>query len=136
MLRFFVTALSSVFLLSACSSTFKARQEQREKMAASSGLYCEFVDGDQHPDTDVELNMQMSRRCDATRSFSITNYKNSSSRSGVMYCCTMAGYEPRVVRRERIAPPPPAPRTQAPAPAPTAIKAAPDAEAADDVVGE
>lgn len=104
MIRLCTIALSSLFLLSACASgTFKARQEQREKLAANSGLYCEFVNGDQHPDTDVELNMQMARRCDATGNFSIINYKNTSDQPGVMYCCTMPGHETKAqARRERM----------------------------------
>ena len=124
MFRLCVIALSSLFLLSACASgTFKARQEQREKMATAAGLYCEFINGDQHPDTDVELNMQMAKRCDASKNFSIINYKNASDQIGVMYCCGMQGREPRMVRRERsqsetkIAPVTPA--ASAPAPSTT-----------------
>jgi hypothetical protein len=91
-IRFLVVSLSSALLLSACASgTFKARQEQREKLASSSGMFCEFVSGDVHPDIDVELNMSMARRCDSNRPFSITNYKNSSDQQGVVYCCAMAG---------------------------------------------
>ncbi|KHD89213.1 MAG: hypothetical protein OM95_05205 [Bdellovibrio sp. ArHS] len=86
--RLFILFTSSALLLSGCASgTFKARQEQREKLAASTGMYCEFVSGDLNPDLDVELSMQMARRCDANRSFSITNYKNSSDHNGVIYCC-------------------------------------------------
>lgn len=80
---------SSALLLSGCASgTFKARQEQREKLASSTGMYCEFVSGDLHPDVDVELSMQMANRCDSGKSFSITNYKNSSDQTGVIYCCS------------------------------------------------
>ncbi|HEX7672867.1 MAG TPA: hypothetical protein VF412_01780 [Bdellovibrio sp.] len=146
MFRVCAIALLPLFLLSACASgTFKARQELREKMAVNSGLYCEFINGDQHPDTDVELNMQMARRCDANRPFSITNYKNASDQIGVMYCCAMQGHEPKVVRRERpqqtqrsvLAPA----QQQAPvvAPAATVVKPAetPKAdESSDDIVEE
>ncbi|WP_413612582.1 hypothetical protein [Bdellovibrio sp. HCB-110] len=89
--RLFILLTSSALFLSGCSSAFKARQEQREKMAASTGMYCEFVSGDMFPDLDVELNMQMARRCDSNKNFSITNYKNSSDQSGVIYCCSTAG---------------------------------------------
>lgn len=94
MFRVMTIGLSSLFLLSACASgTFKARQEQRDKMAAASGLYCEFVNGDKHPDIDVELNLQVAKRCDANGNLSITNYRNSSEQSGVVYCCSTQATE-------------------------------------------
>lgn len=89
--RLFLLFTTLTLVLSGCASgTFKARQEQREKLAASSGMYCEFVSGDLFPDLDVELSMQMARRCDSGKSFSITNYKNSSDQVGVIYCCSTA----------------------------------------------
>lgn len=89
--RLFLLFTSMVLVLSGCASgTFKVRQEQREKLASSSGMYCEFVSGDLFPDLDVELNMQMARRCDSGKNFSITNYKNSSDQVGVIYCCSTA----------------------------------------------
>ncbi|MEK2690008.1 hypothetical protein [Bdellovibrio sp. GT3] len=92
MIRILVVSLSSVFLLSACASgTFKARQEQRDKLAANTGMYCNFVSGEQFPDIEVELSMEMAKRCDSSRAFSITNFKNSSNENGVVYCCSMSG---------------------------------------------
>ncbi|MBV2168211.1 MAG: hypothetical protein KUL82_05845 [Bdellovibrio sp.] len=88
---FIPLTLSALFLSGCASGTFKARQEQREKLAASTGMYCEFVSGDLFPDVDVELSMKMASRCDSSKSFSITNYKNSSDQAGVIYCCSMAG---------------------------------------------
>ncbi|HEY1078937.1 MAG TPA: hypothetical protein VGE46_02535 [Bdellovibrio sp.] len=89
--RLFILLSAAVLLLSGCASgTFKARQEQREKLAHSSGMYCEFISGDLFPDVDVELSMQMARRCDSNKNYSITNYKNSSDQSGVIYCCSTA----------------------------------------------
>ena len=86
-----LSSLSFLLFLSGCASgTFKARQEQREKLAASSGMYCEFVSGDLFPDLDVELSMSMAKRCDSSKQFSITNFKNSSDHSGVIYCCSTA----------------------------------------------
>jgi len=94
--RLFVVLTSSALLLSGCASgTFKARQEQREKLAASSGMFCEFISGDLFPDVDVELSMQMAKRCDSGKNFSITNYKNSSDQPGVIYCCATRGGERR-----------------------------------------
>lgn len=107
--RFFILIVSGALLLSGCaSSKFKARQEQRDKLAASSGMYCEFISGDLFPDLDVELSMQMARRCDANKNFSITNYKNSSNHSGVVYCCSTAG------RAEKKMSATPAPRKPTP----------------------
>lgn len=140
MFRLCAIALSSLFLLSACASgTFKARQEQREKLASSSGMYCEFINGDVHPDVDVELNLQMARRCDANRNFSITNYKNASDQIGVMYCCAMQGREGKVSKRETKATPvvTPAPAPIASKPATTTPPAAPKADdSSDEIVAE
>jgi hypothetical protein len=80
-----------LFLTGCASSTYRARQEQREKMASSAGLYCEWVNGDKHSDIDVELNMQMAKRCDSAKPFTLTPYKNTSDQNGIMYCCAMAG---------------------------------------------
>lgn len=93
-------SISSILLLSGCASgTFKARQEQREKLAASSGMFCEFVSGDLFPDLDVELSMQMARRCDSNKQFSITNYKNSSDQLGVIYCCSTSSRRAAAARK-------------------------------------
>lgn len=103
--RLFILLTSSVLLLSGCASgTFKARQEQREKMAASTGMFCEFVSGDLFPDLDVELSMQMARRCDANKNFSITNYKNSSDQVGVIYCCSTASRRASVAPKKPVTP--------------------------------
>jgi hypothetical protein len=83
-------ALASVFLFAGCSTGYKQRQEERNKIASSSGHYCEFVNGDAHNDVDVELTMQMSKKCDVNKPYTITNYKNASDIFGVIYCC---GYQ-------------------------------------------
>ena len=89
------SSISTIFgfllatLLVGCGSAQKQRLELREKMAASSGMYCEFISGDVHNDIDVELNLQMARRCEPTKPLSITNYKNSSENYGVIYCCSV-----------------------------------------------
>ncbi|RYZ86005.1 MAG: hypothetical protein EOP06_15325 [Proteobacteria bacterium] len=79
--------LISLVLTSCASSTYKARQDQREKVAATSGLFCDWVNGDKHSDVEVEVNLQMAKRCDANKAFSLTNYKNKSDQNGIMYCC-------------------------------------------------
>ena len=79
---------ASALLFSGCSSAYKARQEERNKIAASTGHYCEFVNGDSHNDVDVELTMQMSKKCDNSKPYSMTNYKNASDIFGVIFCCS------------------------------------------------
>ena len=113
---FRITALATlVAILSGCASAYKARQEAREKAAASTGLFCEFVNGEQHTDVDVELNLQMAKRCDATKPFSITNYRNSSEMFGVVYCCQTAEGRRAPRRSEVKAKPAPKPAPAAPA---------------------
>lgn len=80
-------ALASAVFFSGCSSAYKARQEERNKIAASTGHYCEFVNGDAHNDVDVELTMQMSKKCDSSKPYTMTNYKNASDIFGVIFCC-------------------------------------------------
>lgn len=112
--RIFALLSVSALVLSGCASgTFKERQDQREKAAASSGLYCSFVSGDLFPDVDVELSMQMARRCDANKNYSITNYKNSADHTGVIYCCST------VSKAEKKTPAAVAPAKPAPASANT-----------------
>ncbi|WP_413559993.1 hypothetical protein [Bdellovibrio sp. HCB209] len=100
MIRLLVVSLSALFLLSACASgTYKARQEQRDKMAASSGMYCNFVSGEVFTDVEVELSMEMAKRCDSSRPFSITNFKTSSNENGLVYCCSMSGRAQNAVNK-------------------------------------
>ncbi len=80
--------LSIIFV--GCSNS-QVRQEQREKIAASSGMYCEFLSGDRHADIDVELNLQMGKRCDPAKPYTMTNFKNSSENYGIVYCCGIKG---------------------------------------------
>jgi len=92
--------LGMLFLSGCASSAYKARQDQREKLAGSSGLYCEWINGDKHTDVDVELNLQMAKRCDSAKPFTLTPYKNSSDQNGIMYCCAIAGSESKVAARK------------------------------------
>jgi hypothetical protein len=95
-----VFGMLGLLALTGCaSSSYKARQEQREKLANSAGLYCEWINGDKHSDIDVELNLQMAKRCDSSRPFTLTPYKNTADQNGIMYCCAMAGAEQKVARK-------------------------------------
>jgi len=100
-----VLGMLGLLVLSGCaSSAHKARMEQREKLASSSGLYCEWINGDKHSDIDVEINLQMAKRCDSAKPFSLTPYKNSADQNGIMYCCAMAGSEAKPVARKSSGP--------------------------------
>ncbi len=76
------------FVLSSCSSMYKERAEQRDKVSQTSGIYCDFVNGDDHNDAAVELNLQMAKRCDSNKNYTVTNYKNASDIFGLVYCCS------------------------------------------------
>lgn len=82
-----VLAVSFLALAGCASSKFKERQLQREKATSTTGMYCEFINGEVHSDVDVELNLSMARRCDSQKTFSITNYRNSAKQNGILYCC-------------------------------------------------
>jgi hypothetical protein len=82
-------ALSLVFLAGCASSQQKMRREQREKAVQNTRLYCEFLNGEQYPDIDVALNLQMAAKCDADKSITITDYKTPSEIPGVMFCCSV-----------------------------------------------
>lgn len=79
----------SMLLISGCASGRKQKFEQREKLAASSGLYCDFINGDKNKEVELELNVMMAKKCDSDRPFSITNYKTPAEVTGVLYCCAI-----------------------------------------------
>lgn len=83
-----ISALGALLFLSGCaSSTFVERQQKRDQVAQAKGLYCGFVNGDEFPDLDVELNFAMANKCDPSKPFSVSPYRNSSAKNGVVYCC-------------------------------------------------
>ena len=84
-----VSTLLSVLFLTGCSSSRKQKFEQREKLAASSGLYCDFVNGEKNKEVELELNVLMAKKCDSDRPFSITSYKSPAEVTGVLYCCAI-----------------------------------------------
>ncbi len=83
------SALLTTVFVTGCASGRKQRLAQREKMAASSGMYCDFVNGDKNPEVEIELNMMMAKRCDSDKPFSITNYKTPAEVTGILYCCSI-----------------------------------------------
>lgn len=87
--KVFVFALMFNFLVGCASSQMKARKEQRDKIAQSSKLYCEFINGDTYPDIDVALNIEMSKHCDGNKAPALTSYRSPSEAVGIVYCCSM-----------------------------------------------
>ena len=84
--------------LSGCGTSQKVRQQQRDQAVASSGLFCDFVNGDEFKDVEVELNLGLAKRCDGSKPISMTSYKNSSDVVGIVYCCTAAHKDKAAMR--------------------------------------
>ncbi len=81
----------SMFFVSACSSSkIKERKEQRDRTIQSSKMYCEFINGDNFPDIDVAVNLEMAKRCDSDKPFSLTQYNTRADGTGIMYCCSVS----------------------------------------------
>lgn len=93
--RLFVGTLTlCAFLagLSGCSSgAMKARKAEREKLASQGKIFCDFVNGELFPDLEVELNLEMVKRCDQDKALTISSYKTPSENVGIMYCCVSQG---------------------------------------------
>ncbi|MBL7668853.1 MAG: hypothetical protein JNM39_00075 [Bdellovibrionaceae bacterium] len=87
-LVFFLTTSVMALVLSSCSSARKERLEQREKIAGTSGLYCDFINGEKFNDVEVVLNLEMGKRCDSAKPFSISGFKSAAEVVGMMYCCS------------------------------------------------
>ncbi len=75
-------------LLSACGGRVSPqRSAERDKAAAQGGGYCNFVSGVEYPDVEVELSLQVSKKCDMKQSFSLTEYRTDKNNQGVLFCC-------------------------------------------------
>lgn len=88
-LALIIAIISSVILSGCGSSAVKQRKEERNRLVQSSKMYCEFVNGEVYAnDVEVALNIDMAKRCDAEKPFSITPYKTPSETQGIIYCCS------------------------------------------------
>ncbi len=105
----FTSVVIAMLFLSGCASGRKQKLEQREKLAASSGLYCDFVNGDKNKEVELELNVLMSKKCDPDRPFSISDYKTPADVTGVLYCCAVKKAD---VRFSEVKPQPAKPETK------------------------
>lgn len=85
-----LVGIIAVAIFGGCaSSQIKARKDQRDKAAQGAKLYCDFVNGELYPDVEVMLNLEMAKRCDSEKAFSITNYKTSNENMGIVFCCAL-----------------------------------------------
>ena len=84
----FISFLALV-LTGCASGKAQKRMADRDRVSSQSKLYCDFVNGSEFNDVEIELNLQMARRCDSNKTFSITNYKTPSENVGIMYCCSL-----------------------------------------------
>ena len=83
-----------LFLAGCSSSQMKARKAERDKLSQSSRFYCEFINGEVFKDIDVAVNLEIAKKCDADKNFSITDYRLGEDQ-GLMYCCLLS--KPAVV---------------------------------------
>jgi len=84
--------VSALFIATGCaSSAMKERKEQRDRVSQTSRMFCEFVNGDIYPDIEVALNLEMAKRCDPDKNFSVTGYKTRSEVQGLVFCCSLTG---------------------------------------------
>ncbi len=89
-MRFLFLGMTAVtFLLSGCgSSAIKEKRKERERLAKTSPMYCEFVNAEINPDIELEMNLQMAKKCDSDKPFSMTQFKTPSENQGIMFCCS------------------------------------------------
>jgi len=81
--------LLALALFTGCSSSkIKARKEERDRLALSNHLYCDFVNGEAYPDVEVELSLEVAKHCQDDKTLSITNYRSPSENVGLVYCCS------------------------------------------------
>jgi hypothetical protein len=99
-----VVALAFAFTAGCASSQIKARKDQRDKVSQTSKMYCEFVNAEIYPDVDVQLNLEMAKRCDNEKAFSITNFKTTNENTGVIYCCALSDSAKTDSKPEKKAP--------------------------------
>jgi hypothetical protein len=84
--------LVGLYLTGCASGAMKARKAERDRIEAQKvGVYCDYINGELFPDIEVQLNLEMAKRCDPAKGMTITNYKTPSENVGIMYCCSLGG---------------------------------------------
>lgn len=81
--------ISLSFLAACTSGQIKERKAMRDKEAQTSKLFCDFVNGEQYPDVEVQVNLEMAKRCDPDKAMTLTSYRSPSEAVGLVYCCGM-----------------------------------------------
>ena len=103
-LGFFV--LIAVVVNGCASSQVRESRKKRDTAVSKYGMFCDFVKSDSVLETEVELNVRMSDRCDPARPFSITNYSSANDVRGVLFCCSL---DPEKAKARSVVTPTPAP---------------------------
>ncbi len=75
-----------VFMTTGCSSKNK-KAEIRDRAVVTSGLVCDFVNGEKNRQVELELNIVMAKKCDLDKPYTVTDYKTAADVSGLVYCC-------------------------------------------------
>jgi hypothetical protein len=89
--KIFLGLVAITFVSGCASSKFKQRKEQRDSLVKGQGIYCDMINGDLFPDVEVQLNIEMAKRCDSNKNFSVTSYRAPTSDTvGIVYCCSLA----------------------------------------------
>ncbi len=78
-----------IFAAGCSSSVIKEKRKERERLVQQSKLYCEFINAEIFPDTELELNVQMAKKCDPDKPMTMTQFKTPSENQGIMYCCSL-----------------------------------------------
>ncbi len=100
-----------------CSSTqVRESRKKRDTAVSRFGMFCDFVKSDAILETEVELNVRMSDRCDPARPFSISSYNTANDVHGVLFCCSL---DPEKAKARATVVPAPAPTIGTAAGAPT-----------------
>lgn len=88
---FIYMSIFSLMMLGCASSKMKERKEQREKMVQASHLYCDFINGEVYQsDVEVVLNLEMAKKCDSEKPFSVSQYRTPSENQGLIFCCSLS----------------------------------------------
>lgn len=89
--RFFLfTMIATVFFAGCSTAKLKARKDSRDRLAASTKMYCDFVNNDKFPDVEVQLSMEMGKKCEADKPFSISSMRTVNDTLGIVYCCNLS----------------------------------------------
>ena len=81
--------LVGVTFLVGCSGrrAREARLKERQEITRQTQMFCEFVSGEEYPDIDVKVNIEMGKKCEKEKPFSFSHYVTPSKITGVLYCC-------------------------------------------------